>query len=174
MDHAFLIEGLGGEGGARIEHGRGKLALFAEDAMHHGNIGVSKGDGLADVNVYGGRSKGLYLAFLPNTDRAEYIPVGALGNVDIGGSMKRLCWIAAVLFGCRYVPMAQSRTSGDLIQLENRFNDALVRADLKTRDSGVIAVVTGRLMEKALYKNADISSTYRSCLPTFRNEAHNS
>src|ERR1044071_2020712 len=174
--------------------------------MHHGNIGVSKGDGLADVNVYGGRSKGLYLAFLPNTDRAEYIPVGALGNVDIGGSMKRLCWIAAVLFGCRYVPMAQSSTSGDLIQLENRFNDALVRADLKTineieaddliftdatgtvtskademqslksgdvkfesiqmtdtrtQDFGDIAVVTGRLVEKAQYKNSDISGTYR-------------
>src|SRR6201993_234715 len=120
--------------------------------------------------------------------------------------MKRLCLIAAVLFGCRYVAMAQSSTSGDLIQLESRFNDALVRADLKTieeieaddliftdatgtvtskademqslksgdakfesiqmtdtrvQDFGDIAVVTGRLVEKAQYKNSDISGTYR-------------
>ena len=120
--------------------------------------------------------------------------------------MKRSCLIAAVLFGCTHVAMAQSSTSGDLIQLENRFNDALVRADLKTieeieaddliftdatgtvtskaeemqslksgdikfesiqmtdartQDFGDIAVVTGRLVEKAQYKNADISGTYR-------------
>ena len=46
--------------------------------------------------------------------------------------MKRLCWIAAVLFGCGYTAMAQSSTPADLIQLESRFNDALVRTDLKT------------------------------------------
>jgi ketosteroid isomerase-like protein len=120
--------------------------------------------------------------------------------------MKRLCLIAAVLFGCRYVATTQSSTTGDLIQLEHRFNDALVRADLKTieeieaddliftdatgavtskademeslnsgdvkfesiqmtdtriQDFGDIAVVTGRLVEKAQHKNADISGTYR-------------
>ena len=119
--------------------------------------------------------------------------------------MKRLCLIAAVLFG-RYVALAQSNTSGDLIQPESRFNDALVRADIKTikeieaddliftdatgtvtskademqslksgdvkfesiqmtdtrtQDFGDIAVVTGRLVEKAQYKNSDISGTYR-------------
>jgi ketosteroid isomerase-like protein len=93
-----------------------------------------------------------------------------------------------------------------LIALENRFNEALVRADLKTiegieaddliftdasgtvttkddelqsirsgdakfesikiddtrlQDFGNLAVVTGRLVEKALYKSAYISGTYR-------------
>jgi ketosteroid isomerase-like protein len=131
-------------------------------------------------------------------------PRWAISN--IGGSMKLFCLIAAVLFGCGYITMAQSSTSGDLIQLENRFNDALVRADLKTineieaddliftdatgtvtskademqslksgdvkfesiqmtdtrtQDFGDIAVVTGRLVEKAQYKNSDISGTYR-------------
>lgn len=120
--------------------------------------------------------------------------------------MKRLCLIAAVLFGCGSVAMAQTSTSEDLVQLESRFNDALVRADLKTieeieaddliftdaagtvtskademqslksgdikfesiqmtgtrtQDFGDIAVVTGRLVEKARYKNADISGAYR-------------
>ena len=46
--------------------------------------------------------------------------------------MKRLCLIAAVVFGCGYCAIAQSSTSADLIQLESRFNDALVRADVKT------------------------------------------
>ena len=120
--------------------------------------------------------------------------------------MKRLCLIAFVLFACSYVALAQSSTKEDLIALENSFNDALVRADLKTikeieaddliftdatgtvtskademqslksgdvkfesiqmtdtrvQDFGDTAVVAGRLVEKAQYKNADISGTYR-------------
>ena len=120
--------------------------------------------------------------------------------------MRTLCFIAFVLFACSYLDVAQSRVEKDLIALENRFNEALVRADLKTiedieaddliftdssgmvttkgdelqsmrsgdvkfesikmdntrvQDFGNLAVVTGRLVEKAQYKDADISGTYR-------------
>jgi ketosteroid isomerase-like protein len=125
---------------------------------------------------------------------------------SLGGEMKRLCLIAFVLFACSYVAVAQSSTEKDLIALENSFNEALVRADLKTierieaddliftdaaglvtskademqslksgevkfesikltetrvQDFGNVGVVTGSLMEKAQYKNTDISGTYR-------------
>jgi ketosteroid isomerase-like protein len=125
---------------------------------------------------------------------------------SLGGEMKRLCLIAFVLFACFYVAVAQSSTEKDLIALENSFNEALVRADLKTierieaddliftdaaglvtskademqslksgeikfasikmmdtrvQDYGNVGVVTGSLLEKAQYKNTDISGTYR-------------
>ena len=120
--------------------------------------------------------------------------------------MKSLCFIAFVLFACSCLVVAQSSTEKELIALENRFNEALVRADLKTiedieaddliftdasgtvttkadelqsmrsgdvkfesikmdntqvQDFGNLAVVTGRLVERAKYKNADISGIYR-------------
>ena len=80
--------------------------------------------------------------------------------------MKRLCLIAAVLFACRYVAMAQSSTSGDLIQLENRFNDALVRADLKTIDeieaddlifTDATGTVTSKADEMQSLKSGDVN-----------------
>lgn len=120
--------------------------------------------------------------------------------------MKPLKLISLVLFACCSLATAQSGTEKELLALENRFNEALVRADLKTiedieaddliftdslgtvttkgdelqslrsgdvkfesikmdnsrvQDFGNLAVVTGRLMEKAQYKNTDISGTYR-------------
>jgi ketosteroid isomerase-like protein len=102
--------------------------------------------------------------------------------------------------------MAQSSTPKELIGLENRFNEALVRGDVavieeieandliftdaaglvtskadeiqslksgdvkfdsvkmtdtRVQDLGNVSVVTGSLMEKAQYKNTDISGTYR-------------
>ena len=101
---------------------------------------------------------------------------------------------------------AQSKTVKELIELENRFNEALVRGDIavieeieandliftdaagvvtskadeikslksgevkfesikmtdtRVQDLGTLGIVTGTLMEKAAYKNIDISGTYR-------------
>ncbi|HEX4921816.1 MAG TPA: nuclear transport factor 2 family protein, partial [Candidatus Bathyarchaeia archaeon] len=120
--------------------------------------------------------------------------------------MTPLKFVALVLFGYCSLAASQSSAEKELIALENRFNEALVRADLKTiedieaddliftdslgtvttkgdelqsmrsgdvkfesikmdstrvQDFGNLAVVTGRLVEKAKYKNADISGTYR-------------
>jgi len=120
--------------------------------------------------------------------------------------MKRFCQIAILVFGYSLLAVAQSSTEKDLIALENSFNEALVRADLKTiegieaddliftdasgmvsnkldeiqslksgevkfasikmtdtrvQDFGNVGVVTGSLVEKAQYKNTDISGTYR-------------
>ncbi len=120
--------------------------------------------------------------------------------------MKSVKQILVVLFVYSSIAVAQSSTEKELIALENRFNEALVQADLNTianieaddlvftdaagmvtskadelqslksgdvkfqsitMDStrvanfGNVAVVTGRLVEKAQFKNADISGTYR-------------
>jgi hypothetical protein len=46
--------------------------------------------------------------------------------------MKPLKLISLVLFACSSMTVAQTSTTRDLIQLENRFNQALVRADVGT------------------------------------------
>jgi hypothetical protein len=120
--------------------------------------------------------------------------------------MNRLCQIAFVVFGYSLFALAQSSTAKELIEVENRFNEALVRADIgvieeieasdliftgadgmvtskadetqslksgetkfasikmmdtRVQDYGNVGVVTGSLLEKAQYKNSDISGTYR-------------
>jgi ketosteroid isomerase-like protein len=47
-----------------------------------------------------------------------------------GDLMKRLCQIAIIVVGSSLLTMAQSSTAKELIELENRFNEALVRADI--------------------------------------------
>ena len=44
--------------------------------------------------------------------------------------MKRLCQIAIIVVGSSLLTMAQSSTAKELIELENRFSEALVRADI--------------------------------------------
>jgi ketosteroid isomerase-like protein len=123
-----------------------------------------------------------------------------------GDLMKRVCQIAIVVVGSSILTMAQSSTAKELIELENRFNEALVRADIgviekieandliftdasgavtrkadeiksiksgevkfesikmtetRVQDFGNVDVVAGSLVEKAQYKNTDISGTYR-------------
>jgi ketosteroid isomerase-like protein len=123
-----------------------------------------------------------------------------------GDLMKRFCQIAIVVFGYLLLAVAQSSTATELIELENRFNEALLRGDIAVieeieandliftdatgvvtskaeeiqsiksgevkfasikmtdihvQDYGNVGVVTGSLVEKAQYKNADISGTYR-------------
>jgi ketosteroid isomerase-like protein len=123
-----------------------------------------------------------------------------------GDLMKRLCQIAIIVFGYSLLAVAQSSTAKQLIELENRFNEALVRADIgvienieandliftdaaglvrskadeiqslksgdikfefikmtdtRVQDYGNVGVVTGSVLEKAQYKNVDISGTYR-------------
>ena len=120
--------------------------------------------------------------------------------------MNRIKVVALLLVGCCSLAAAQNSTAKDLIALENRFNEGLVRGDVavieeleandliftdaagvvtnkteeiqsiksgevkfesikmdntQVQDFGNLAVVTGRLVEKAKYKNADISGTYR-------------
>jgi len=120
--------------------------------------------------------------------------------------MKSLHLVALVLLACSSNTVAQSSTTTDLIELENRFNEALVRTDVgaiedieandlvftdaagmvtskadeirsmrsgevkfesikmtdtRVKDFGSVGVVTGSLLEKAHYKNTDISGTYR-------------
>ncbi len=120
--------------------------------------------------------------------------------------MKRLHLIVFALLACSSTTAAQSSTAKELIQLENRFNDALVQADIavieeietdgliftdatgtvtskadeirslksgevkfasiemtdtRVQDFGNTAVVTGKLVEKAQYKDTDISGNYR-------------
>jgi len=123
-----------------------------------------------------------------------------------GDLMKRLCQIAIIVVGSSLLTMAQSSTAKELIELENRFNEALVRADIgvieeieandliftdaaglvtskadeipslksgdvkfesikmtdtRVQDYGNVGVVTGSVLEKAQFKNTDISGTYR-------------
>ena len=46
--------------------------------------------------------------------------------------MKTLKLILVLLFACSSIAVSQTSTATHLIELENRFNEALVRADLKT------------------------------------------
>ena len=46
--------------------------------------------------------------------------------------MKRISHLAMAVFACSLIAVAQSSTTRDLIELEDRFNEALVRADVAT------------------------------------------
>src|SRR5262249_19352818 len=77
VNHAFLVERLGGERGARSEHRRSEFAFFTEDAVRHCNIGIGEGDGLANFDGDGGWSKRLHGAFFPDAGAWKHFYGGA-------------------------------------------------------------------------------------------------
>jgi ketosteroid isomerase-like protein len=71
-----------------------------------------------------------------------------------GDLMKRLCQIAIIVVGSSLLTMAQSSTAKELIELENRFNEALVRADIGVieeieADDLIFIDATGAVTSKA-------------------------
>ena len=79
--------------------------------------------------------------------------------------MKPLKLISLVLFACSSITVAQTSTARDLIQLENRFNEALVRADVGTIEdieandlvfTDAAGVVTSKAQELQSIKSGDV------------------
>jgi Domain of unknown function (DUF4440) len=79
--------------------------------------------------------------------------------------MKSLHLVAVALFACSSNAMAQGSTAKELIELENRFNEALVRADIGVIEeieandlifTGADGLVTSKADEIQSLKSGDV------------------